>query len=53
MSSSVTPFYLRTKGVLPVQKLRLLKEFNVIRTPDDYPLEPGQFQPNSPGSPSG
>ncbi|KPQ00530.1 MAG: dCTP deaminase Dcd [Bacteroidetes bacterium HLUCCA01] len=47
MSSSVTPFYLRTKGVLPVQKLRLLKEFNVIRTPDDYPLEPGQFQPNS------
>lgn len=37
----------RTKGILPVQKLRKLAEVGVIRASDAYPLEANQFQPNS------
>lgn len=39
--------YLRTKGILPVQKLRLLAEAGILASRDGYPLEEDQFQPNS------
>lgn len=39
--------YLRTKGVLPIQKIKLLHELGVITTPEKYPIEVGQYQPNS------
>lgn len=38
---------LRTKGILPVQKLRLLAESGIISSQEGYPLETQQFQPNS------
>lgn len=41
------PITLRTKGILPIQKIRDLAEAGVIRTPDEYPIENGQYQPNS------
>jgi len=37
----------RTKGILPVQKLRLLAETGVIKAPNEFPLLEDQFQPNS------
>lgn len=43
----MTSLNFRTKGILPVQKLRLLAEAGVIRTPDEFPLQEDQFQPNS------
>lgn len=43
----MTSLNFRTKGILPVQKLRLLAESGVIRTPDEFPLQEDQFQPNS------
>ena len=39
--------YLRTKGVLPVQKLKVLKDAGVITAKEDYPIQDNQFQPNS------
>ena len=45
--SKMDPFYLRTKGVLPIQQIKQLYQLGVITTPTDYPLEEGQFQPNS------
>ncbi|HAC16008.1 MAG TPA: 2'-deoxycytidine 5'-triphosphate deaminase [Bacteroidetes bacterium] len=39
--------YLRTKGVLPIQKIKLLYQLGVIKTPAEFPLLEGQFQPNS------
>ncbi len=39
--------HLRTKGVLPVQKLRVLNEWGIIGAHPDYPIEDNQFQPNS------
>jgi dCTP deaminase len=47
MSKTVTEVSLRTKGVLPVQKLKLLVEAGVIKSSPDYPIEENQFQPNS------
>ncbi len=38
---------LRTKGILPVQKLRELVNAGIISGSDDYPIEEDQFQPNS------
>ncbi|MEX1062964.1 MAG: 2'-deoxycytidine 5'-triphosphate deaminase [Balneolaceae bacterium] len=38
---------LRTKGILPVQKLKLLCETGIIRSAEGYPIEENQFQPNS------
>ena len=38
---------LRTKGILPVQKLRELVEAGIISGSEDYPIEEDQFQPNS------
>ena len=39
--------HLRTKGILPVQKLKKLAEAGIIQAPPAYPLEDEQFQPNS------
>lgn len=41
------PVYLRTKGVLPIQRIKLLNELGIITTPEEFPLEDSQFQPNS------
>lgn len=38
---------LRTKGILPVQKLKLLHELGIISSHPDYPIQLDQFQPNS------
>lgn len=38
---------LRTKGILPVQKLRILAKLGIITGPDEFPIEDNQFQPNS------
>lgn len=38
---------LRTRGILPVQKLKILHEAGVIRAQEGYPVEEDQFQPNS------
>ncbi|MDR9416138.1 MAG: 2'-deoxycytidine 5'-triphosphate deaminase [Gracilimonas sp.] len=47
MSDTLKEVQLRTKGILPVQKLRLLKELGIIRSHKDYPILDDQFQPNS------
>ncbi|MCG8372760.1 MAG: 2'-deoxycytidine 5'-triphosphate deaminase, partial [Balneolales bacterium] len=39
--------HLRTKGVLPVQKLKLLRELEILDSPPGYPILDNQFQPNS------
>jgi dCTP deaminase len=39
--------YLRTKGILPVQRLKQLVKADIISAPDDYPIEEHQYQPNS------
>lgn len=38
---------LRTKGILPVQKLRELVNAGIVSGTEDYPIEEDQFQPNS------
>lgn len=38
---------LRTKGILPVQKLKLLRDLGIITSHPDYPIQENQFQPNS------
>ncbi|CAN5233949.1 2'-deoxycytidine 5'-triphosphate deaminase [soil metagenome] len=38
---------LRTKGILPVQKLKELVRAGIISGSDDHPIENNQFQPNS------
>lgn len=38
---------LRTKGILPVQKLKMLHKMGIIQSNLDYPIEEDQFQPNS------
>lgn len=38
---------LLTKGVLPIQKIRHLVEQCVISSPEKYPIQESQFQPNS------
>ncbi|MEX1136871.1 MAG: 2'-deoxycytidine 5'-triphosphate deaminase [Balneolales bacterium] len=38
---------LRTKGILPVQKLKVLADEGVISAPKGYEIEDNQFQPNS------
>ena len=39
--------HLRTKGVLPVQKLKILRELGILDSHPDYPILDDQFQPNS------
>lgn len=38
---------LRTKGILPIQKLKLLCEAGIIHSGEENPIEEDQFQPNS------
>ena len=47
MSETISEVTLRTKGILPVQKLKLLAEAGIISSHDDHPIEDNQFQPNS------
>ena len=46
-SKTSNRLYLRTEGILPVQKLKVLAQYGVIKAPDQYPLTDDQFQPNS------
>ncbi len=39
--------HLRTKGVLPVQKLKILRDLEILDAHPDYPIQDNQFQPNS------
>ena len=47
MSETIHEVYLRTKGILPVQKLKILAEAGIISGTEDYPIQEDQFQPNS------
>jgi dCTP deaminase len=47
MSKNVSEVTLRTKGILPIQKLKLLVEAGIISGEEGYPIEENQFQPNS------
>lgn len=47
MKKSTKEVYFRTKGILPVQKLRLLVKAGIIRSPRSHPIEEDQYQPNS------
>jgi dCTP deaminase len=47
MSSTTQEVYLRTKGILPIQKLRILSKAGIISSKKGYPLQDDQFQPNS------
>lgn len=48
MSSKTKEIYLRTQGILPIQKLRSLADAGIISpTMKQHPLEEDQFQPNS------
>lgn len=47
MGKSVDEMQLRTRGILPVQKLKLLCEAGVIRAREGAPIQEDQFQPNS------
>ncbi len=47
MSKSATEINFRTKGIVPVQKLKLLCKAGVISGAEGYPIEDNQFQPNS------
>lgn len=47
MSERIREVTLRTKGILPVQKLKVLAEAGIISGTDEYPVKEDQFQPNS------
>lgn len=47
MSERMIDITLRTKGILPLQKLKLLAEAGIITGAEGYPIEENQFQPNS------
>ncbi len=47
MDNKAEHVYLRTKGILPVQKLKVLAEAGIIRGSEEYPLQDNQYQPNS------
>lgn len=47
MSDIISEVTLRTKGILPVQKLKLLAKAGVISGVDGFPVQDNQFQPNS------
>lgn len=47
MSESIREVSLRTKGILPVQKLKILADAGIITGAEGYPIEENQFQPNS------
>lgn len=47
MSNQINELVLRTKGILPVQKLQILAKAGVLTAPESYPILKDQFQPNS------
>ena len=47
MAVKTQELQLRTKGVLSVQRLKVLCEAGVISVPEEYPILENQFQPNS------
>lgn len=47
MSHVLKEVQLRTRGILPVQKLKLLNELGIIQSDKVYPIQDDQFQPNS------
>lgn len=47
MSTESGDVTLRTKGILPVQKLKDLVTAGIIRSHPDHPIEENQYQPNS------
>lgn len=47
MGNRVKEVRLRTKGILPVQQLRMLCEAGIIRGSKGHEIEENQFQPNS------
>lgn len=38
---------IRTRGILPIQHLKKLRDFGVIQSDENYPIREDQFQPNS------
>jgi len=38
---------IRTRGILPIQHLKLLRDSGVLRSSEEYPIRDDQFQPNS------
>ena len=38
---------IRTRGILPIQHLKLLRDSRVLRSPEEFPIQDDQFQPNS------
>ena len=47
MSTKSSDVTLRTKGILPVQKLKDLVDAGIIQSHPDHPIEENQYQPNS------
>jgi dCTP deaminase len=47
MSKIISEVTLRTKGILPVQKLKLLNEAGIVSGVEGFPIEENQYQPNS------
>ncbi|MBO6586985.1 MAG: 2'-deoxycytidine 5'-triphosphate deaminase [Gracilimonas sp.] len=47
MPETLKEVQLRTKGILPVQKLKLLHALGIITSDPNYPIQDNQFQPNS------
>lgn len=47
MGNKTKEVHFRTKGILPVQKLKLLAEAGIIASGEKYPIQENQFQPNS------
>lgn len=47
MTTETKEVYLRTRGILPVQKLKMLVKAGILTGTSNYPIENDQFQPNS------
>lgn len=47
MSKNSKEVHLHTKGILPVQKLKILRDLGILDSHPDYPIDDNQFQPNS------
>lgn len=47
MTTTSKEVHLRTKGVIPVQKLKILRDLGILDSHPDYPILDNQFQPNS------
>lgn len=47
MSKNSKEVHLHTKGILPVQKLKILRDLKILDSHPNYPIDDNQFQPNS------